>query len=195
MPPPNRDHEYLAKLQAYYADYRSLPSFAVMGQMLGLASKSAVSALVKRLQLQNFLEMTPDKRLAPTKRFFARPLMEDVVRAGLPSLANDGMRDAITIDDYLIDNPAETILITVRGDSMIDAHIQDGDLAVVEKRHAARPGDIVVAIVDGEFTLKYLEKENGQFILKPGNPAYPVIRPTTSLEIFGVMVGLVRKLG
>ncbi|WP_374336816.1 LexA family protein [Leeia sp.] len=195
MPPPNRDHEYLAKLQGYYADYRSLPSFAVMGQMLGLASKSAVSALVKRLQLQNFLEMTPDKRLAPTKRFFARPLMEDVVRAGLPSLANDGMRDAITIDDYLIDNPAETILITVRGDSMIDAHIQDGDLAVVEKRHAARPGDIVVAIVDGEFTLKYLEKENGQFILKPGNPAYPVIRPTTSLEIFGVMVGLVRKLG
>ncbi|NLR76074.1 LexA family protein [Leeia aquatica] len=195
MPPPNRDHEYLAKLQGYYADYRSLPSFAVMGQMLGLASKSAVSALVKRLQLQNFLEMTPDKRLAPTKRFFARPLMEDVVRAGLPSLANDGMRDAITIDDYLIDNPAETILITVRGDSMIDAHIQDGDLAVVEKRHAARPGDIVVAIVDGEFTLKYLDKENGQFILKPGNPAYPVIRPTTSLEIFGVMVGLVRKLG
>ena len=195
MPPPNRDHEYLAKLQGYYADYRSLPSFAVMGQMLGLASKSAVSALVKRLQLQNFLEMTPDKRLAPTKRFFARPLMEDVVRAGLPSLANDGMRDAITIDDYLIDNPAETILITVRGDSMIDAHIQDGDLAVVEKRHAARPGDIVVAIVDGEFTLKYLDKENGQFILKPGNPAYPVIRATTSLEIFGVMVGLVRKLG
>ena len=63
----------------------------------------------------------------------------------------------------------------------------------VEKRPAANVGDIVVAIVDNEFTLKYLEREKGQFVLRPANPAYPVILPTGSLEISGVVVGLVRK--
>jgi len=76
---------------------------------------------------------------------------------------------------------------------MVDAGIHDGDVAVVEKRNLANTGDIVVAIVDGEFTLKTLDKERGKFILRPQNPAYPVIRPQGSLEIFGVLVGLVRK--
>jgi repressor LexA len=57
----------------------------------------------------------------------------------------------------------------------------------------ANIGDIVVAIVDDEFTLKTLDRENGQFILRPANPAYPVIRPHGTLEIFGVLTGLIRK--
>ncbi|MCB6183171.1 LexA family transcriptional regulator [Leeia sp. TBRC 13508] len=194
MPPPNKDRDYLAKLQDYYADFRCLPSYASMGQLLGLASKSAVSALVKRLQLQGFLETSPDKRLVPTKSFFGRPMAEDVVRAGLPSEVHDGMQEALNIDEYLIDKPSETVLIEVKGDSMIEAHIQEGDIAVVEKRLVANPGDIVVAIVDGEFTLKYLEKDGIHYLLRPGNSAYPVIRPTQSLQIFGVMVGLIRKM-
>ncbi len=194
MPPINRDHEYLAKLQDYYADYRSLPSYASMGHLLGMASKSAVSALVKRLQLQGFLEVTPDKRLAPTGRFFARPLAEDAVRAGLPAEVSSSMRDALTLDEYLVEKPSQTVLITVKGDSMIDALIQEGDIVVVEKRVAANVGDIVVAIVDGELTLKYLDKDREGFWLRPGNPAYAPIRPKTGLEIFGVVVGLVRKL-
>ena len=63
-----------------------------------------------------------------------------------------------------------------------------------KRRAAAKRGDIVVAIVDGQFTLKRLDLERGQFVLKPENKAYPVIRPEGTLEIFGVMVGLVRKL-
>jgi repressor LexA len=82
----------------------------------------------------------------------------------------------------------------VKGDSMIDAGIFEGDLVVVEKRPAAKKGDIVVAIVDNQFTLKRLDLEGGRFVLKPENKAYPVIRPEGALEIFGVMVGLVRKL-
>jgi repressor LexA len=64
---------------------------------------------------------------------------------------------------------------------------------VVEKRSAARRGDVVVAIVDNQFTLKRLDLDRGRFILRPENKAYPVIRPEGALEIFGVMVGLVRK--
>jgi repressor LexA len=77
---------------------------------------------------------------------------------------------------------------------MIDAGIFDGDLVVVEKGTTAKRGDIVVAIVDDQFTLKRLDSERGQFILRAENKAYAPIRPDHGLEIFGVMVGLVRKL-
>ena len=112
----------------------------------------------------------------------------------MPSPVDDAPADALTIDDYLIERPSQTVLIRVKGDSMMDAGILDGDLVVVEKTAAAKRGDIVVAIVDGQFTLKTLDLERGTFVLKPENKAYPVIRPEGTLEIFGVMVGLVRKI-
>jgi repressor LexA len=190
----SNDRSYLSRLQDYYAQHRALPSYASIGSLLGLKSKSSVAALVARLKLAGYLEATPDRRLAPTKRFFARALASVPVRAGLPEAVEDDDADAVTIDDYLIERPSQTVLVRVRGDSMIDAGILEGDLVVVEKRPAAQKGDIVVAIVDGQFTLKRLDLEQGRFVLKAENPAYPVIRPEGALEIFGVMVGLVRKL-
>lgn len=190
----SNDRSYLARLQDYYAQHRALPSYASIGALLGLKSKSSVAALVARLKIAGYLEATPDRRLAPTKRFFARPLASVPVRAGLPEAVEDDEADAVTIDDYLIERPSQTVLVRVRGDSMIDAGIFEGDLVVVEKRPAAQKGDIVVAIVDGQFTLKRLDLEQGRFVLRAENPAYPVIRPEGALEIFGVMVGLVRKL-
>jgi len=190
----SNDRSYLTSLQDYYARHRALPSYASIGSLLGLKSKSSVAAMVARLKLAGFLDSTPDRRLAPTKRFFARPLAEVPVRAGLPEQVDDSNSDALTIDDYLIERPSQTVLIRVKGDSMMDAGIFDGDLVVVEKRPSAKKGDIVVAIVDNQFTLKRLDLEDGKFVLRAENKAYAVIRPEGSLEIFGVMVGLVRKL-
>ena len=190
----SNDRSYLSSLQDYYARHRALPSYASIGQLLGLKSKSSVAAMVARLKLAGFIDSTPDKRLAPTKRFFERALAESPVHAGLPNPIDDGEADALTIDDYLIEHPSQTVLVRVKGDSMVDAGILDGDLVVVEKAAAAKRGDIVVAIVDGQFTLKRLELDRGSFVLKPENKAYPVIRPEGTLEIFGVMTGLVRKL-
>ena len=190
----SNDRSYLARLQDYYAAHRALPSYASIGSLLGLRSKSSVAALVARLKLAGFVESTPDRRLAPTRRFFARPLAANPVRAGLPEAADDSEADALTIDDYLIERPSDTVLIRVKGDSMIDAGILEGDLVVVEKRHDARKGEIVVAIVDGQFTLKRLDVDRGEFILRAENKGYAPIRPEGALEIFGVMVGLVRKL-
>ena len=116
------------------------------------------------------------------------------MRAGLPDPVSDDEPDAVTLDDYLIERPSQTVLVRVKGDSMIDAGIYEGDLVVVEKRAAAQKGDIVVAIVDNQFTLKRLDIEDGAFVLKPENKAYPIIRAEGALEIFGVMVGLVRKI-
>lgn len=190
----SNDRSYLTSLQDYYAQHRALPSYASIGSLLGLKSKSSVAAMVARLKLAGFLDSTPDRRLAPTKRFFARPLADSPVRAGLPEQVDDSNTDALTIDDYLIERPSQTVLIRVKGDSMMDAGIFDGDLVVVEKRPSAHKGDIVVAIVDNQFTLKRLDLEDGKFVLRAENKAYAVIRPEGSLEIFGIMVGLVRKL-
>ena len=190
----SNDRSYLTALQDYYATHRALPSYSSIGHLLGLRSKSSVAALVARLKLAGYLDATPDRRLAPTKRFFERPLAEAPVQAGMPNPVEDAHGDALTIDDYLIERPSQTVLIRVRGDSMVDAGILEGDLVVVEKSASAKRGDIVVAIVDGQFTLKRLDLDRGRFILVPENKAYPVIRPEGALEIFGVMVGLVRKL-
>lgn len=189
----SNDRSYISALQDYYARHRALPSYSSIGSLLGLRSKSSVAALVARLKLAGLLESTPDRRLAPTRRFFERGLAHSPVHAGLPEAVDDTTGDALTIDDYLIEHPSRTVLVRVKGDSMVDAGVLDGDLVVVEKRSSARRGDIVVAIVDNQFTLKRLDLERGKFILRPENKAYPVIRPEGSLEIFGVMVGLVRK--
>ena len=188
------DRSYLGLLQDYYAEHRAFPSYSSIGKLLGLKSKSSVAAMVARLRLAGFIDATPDKRLAPTKRFFDRPLAVAPVQAGLPNPIDDAQSDALTIDDYLIERPSQTVLVRVKGDSMTDAGILDGDLVVVEKAASAKRGDFVIAIVDGQFTLKRLDLDRGTFVLKPENKAYPVIRPEGTLEIFGVMVGLVRKL-
>jgi len=186
------DRQYLAKLQDYYAQHKVLPSYAAIGNLIGLRSKASVAGLVLRLKNERFVESTPDRRLKPGKRFFERAAAESV-RAGLPSPASDTNPDALSIDAYLVTHPSKTVLITVVGDSMIDAGIHPGDVVVVEKRNAANIGDIVVAIVDSEFTLKRLHRERGQNVLKPENKAYPVIRPKGDFEIFGVVVGQFRK--
>lgn len=186
------DGQYLAKLQDYYARHRVLPSYASIGSLVGLNSKASVADMVLRLKAERFLESSPDRRLKPGKRFFERPLGESV-RAGLPSAAGQSAPETLSIDEFLVEHPSRTILITVKGDSMVDAGIHAGDVVVVEKRVAANVGDIVVAIVDNEFTLKRLDRERGRLVLKPENKAYPVIRPKGDAEIFGVVVGLCRK--
>ncbi|MEX2165095.1 MAG: LexA family transcriptional regulator [Sulfuricaulis sp.] len=186
------DGQYLTKLQDYYARHRVLPSYSTIGKLVGLASKASVADMVLRLKGEGFLESTPGKRLKPGRRFFERPFAESV-RAGMPAPAADLGPDILTIDDYLLPHPSKTVLIRVKGDSMIDAGIHANDIVVVEKRTNANAGDIVVAIVDNEFTLKRLDRERGRIVLKPENKAYPVIRPKGELEIFGVVVGQIRK--
>lgn len=188
-----RDADYLARLQDYYVDWKSIPSYAKLCEVFGIASKSWVKTILGRLNAAGFIERTPDGVWVPTRQFFARPLAESSVQAGMPVSVSATQGDYYVIDELLIDAPSKTTLIPVKGDSMVDAGIHDGDIAVVEKRVAANIGDIVVAIVDNEFTLKTLDKERSQFILRPANQAYPVIRPQGTLEIFGVLVGLIRK--
>lgn len=188
----NNDERYLDKLRDYYASHKVVPPYSTLMQMMGFRSKSPAAALVNRLKLNGYLESAPDKRLRPGRRFFERHVYESV-QAGIPSEAANDQHNTLAIDEFLVERPSHTVLVTVKGDSMSGAGIQAGDIVVVEKGAAAKIGDIVIAIVDNAFTLKYLDKEKGRFILRPANLAYPVIRPRGDLEIFGVVVGQFRK--
>jgi SOS-response transcriptional repressor LexA len=190
---PSLDPAYLEKLQDYYAEHKVIPSYSVLAGLWGISAKSWVSECVKRFEEAGYLDWTPDKQLKPGARFFERRLADSTVQAGLPNPAISDGYDLITIDDYVVRVPSKTSLVRVKGDSMIDAGILDGDLLVVEVQPNANVGEVVVAIVDNEFTVKYLARERSEFVLKPANKAYPVIRPRGRLEIFGVMAGLVRR--
>lgn len=196
MPAPDteRDAEYLGRLRDYFADARRIPSHQRIAALMGFASKTAARKLLDRLGQAGFLERTPDDDAwMPAKRFFERPLAGTSVRAGAPDMIEGAAGESFLVDDYLVRTPSRTVMVPVKGDSMVEAGIHDGDIVVVERSKAARSGDIVIAIVDNEFTLKELGTERGRFILKPHNKAYPVIRPKGELELFGVVTGLVRR--
>lgn len=188
----NRDQEYLGKLQDYYAENGVLPSFSKIASLIGLKTSSAVSAMVDRLKASEHLASTPERRLIPGAKFFERSVA-DTVRAGVPEPSNDVRSDVVSIDHHLIQKPSHTVLLSVRGDSMIDAGLLEGDTLVVVKGAPYQVNDIVVAIVDNEFTVKYLAHDKRGFYLKPGNKAYAPIRAKDHLEVYGLVVGSFRK--
>jgi repressor LexA len=191
---PSLDPVYLEKLQDYYAEHKVIPSYSVLASLWGISAKSWVAECVKRFEEAGYLDWTPDRQLKPGKRFFERVVADSPVQAGMPNAAiSDGYDYMSSIDEYVVRVPSKTVVVKVKGDSMIDAGIHEGDMLIVEKQPHANVNDIVVAIVDNEFTVKYLGREKGGFVLKPANRAYPVIRPRGRLEIFGVMAGLVRR--
>lgn len=189
-----RDTGYLGRLRDYYADAKRIPSHQRIAELMGFASKTAARKLLHRLESAGFLERTPDDDAwMPLSRFFERALADIAVHAGAPDAIEGSSGETFLIDDYLVRSPSRTVMVPVKGDSMVDAGIHDGDIVVVLRAMAAKSGDFVIAIVDNEFTLKELGLERGKFVLKPHNPAYPVIRPKGDLEIFGVVTGLVRR--
>lgn len=191
---PERDADYLGRLRDYYAENRRIPSFQRIAELMGFASKAAASKLMDRLANAGFFEHAPDDDAwVPGERFFERPLADIAVRAGAPDMIEGSQGQLFLVDRYLVRQPSRTVMVPVKGDSMIDAGIHDGDIVVVVRTRAANAGDFVVAIIDNEFTLKELAMEKGKFVLKPHNPAYPIIRPQSELEIFGVVTGLVRR--
>lgn len=189
--PAVSDADYLQKLQDYYARNQVLPSYTAIGRLIGLKSTSSVSAFLGRLKAAGYVQTTA-RRLRPNAKFFERPVMQSRVSAGLPSRAYDGPAEGLAIDALLVRNPSRTFLLTVKGDSMIDAGLMPGDTVVVEKTAHAEDGAIVVALVDDAYTIKRLVREKSRYVLKPENKAYPVLRPE-AIEIAGVVVGSFRR--
>ena len=142
--------------------------------------------------IRNVSQIYPIGLLSPT---FDLPLYTSSVPAGFPSPADEHVEQRLNPNDYLIDNESATFFVRVQGDSMIDAGIFNGDVLVIDRSRKAKVGDIVLAALDGEFTVKILGKNKIAPRLIPANKDYPVIEigEGQSFEIWGVVSGSMRK--
>jgi len=179
-------------ITAFFRENRRMPSFSEMVDLLGVRSKSVVNFWVDKLIEADILEKDDKGRLTFKKSAFAIP-MAGSVQAGFPSPEEEALCDIMSIDEYLISRPDTSFLLQVSGDSMIGEGIMEGDLVVVEKGRQPRNGDVVIAEVDGEWTMKYFRKQGRQVILEAANPKYPIIRPKSELRLGGVVTAVVRK--
>ena len=125
-----------------------------------------------------------------TSKKFKIPLLNDSVSAGFPSPADDYTEENIDLNEHLISNPFSTFFLRVKGDSMINAGIKDKDLIIVDKSLIAKPGDIVIAMIDGEFTIKRLSIKNDELYLKAENHNYPnfSFKNHIDVQIWGVVI-------
>lgn len=125
----------------------------------------------------------------------AFPLFSSKVPAGLPSPADDHLEDTLDLNEHLIQHPAATFFVRVQGESMTGAGIHDGDLLVVDRAREPRSGNIVVAVINGELTVKRLMLEQGKLFLMPENPAFPPLEILENMDwvIWGVVAHAVHS--
>lgn len=176
----------------FFRDNKRLPSYSEMAGLFGFRSKNAVFRLVNRLAVEGYITKDPNGRLCPVSNRMGLPLL-GYVQAGFPSPAEEELVDTMSLDEYLIRKPAASFLLKVTGDSMIDAGIHQEDLTIIERGVQPKNGDIVLAEVDREWTLKYYQKRGGKIELIAANKKYPPIIPKEELKIAGVLRGVVRK--
>lgn len=123
------------------------------------------------------------------------PLADGAVAAGFPSPAGDYLDTRIDIFEYLVQHPTATFYVRVKGNSMINASIHDGDLLVVDRSIEPKNNQIVVAIIDGEFTVKRISKYNNKLYLIPENEKFKPIEITETMDfqVWGVVTFVIHK--
>jgi repressor LexA len=168
-----------------------MPGYSEMCLLFGFASKNAVAKVVDKLVDAGIVEKDARGKLVPRTLGDEVPLL-GYVEAGFPSPAEEMALDRITMEDLLLGEKEKMYLLRVKGESMIDAGIYEGDLLLVERSESAKPGDIVVANLDGEWTVKYLREKRGRKYLEAANEDYPDLWPEQSLEIGGVVRSVIR---
>jgi len=174
------------------------PSLSDLATAFRVRSKNAVAKVVNALSKAGKIAKDPKGRIKILDRIaeefspLALPLFGPIA-AGFAAPVEEQAEETVTLEDYLVRDKASTFLLRVKGDSMIDAGIFEGDLVLVERDRTPKPFEIVVGILDGEFTLKRLIKEKGIFFLRAENPKYPDLHPMDELQVAGVVKAVIRK--
>lgn len=200
-----RQREILDFILAFRRANGCSPSIPEIQDHFGISSPNGVAGHLRALEAKGAIRMANrgsrridvPSDLPPTPRLFALPAV-GVIPAGPPQSVSAGPaeHDAWLDEALLGFRPKPgSFLLKVRGDSMKDAGILDGDLVVVEPNPSPRAGQIVAALIDGESTLKRLVRVRGAWYLKAENPAYPELHPRADLVIQGVVRTVVRRLG
>ena len=185
------ENQYQTKLKDFYKDNKRMPTYSEMMKLFNFKSKNAIARIVEKLIDAGLVAKDHLGRLIPSENFGEIPRL-GFVKAGIPSDVEE-LQDTINLDDFLIGNKALTYMLEVDGDSMIDAHIEKGDTILVEKTNQAKDGEIVIAEVDGEFTLKYFRRDGAKVWLEPANKNFKPIYPTQSLNVIAKLKAVSRK--
>jgi SOS regulatory protein LexA len=183
----------IRRLRQFWRLERRAPTYAEMLDLFDYKSKNAVFGLLRKLEEAGYVAKDANGRIALLNKLTGTVRILGSIAAGFPTQEEEQETDAITLDEYLVKNPDNTYMLTVRGDSMIDAGIMPGDIVLVEKGPRPSQNDIVVARVDEEWTLKYYVRDNAGVRLEPANRKYKFIRPLRSLEIGGIVRAVIRK--
>lgn len=185
-------NEQKDKIFSFYKSHKRMPVYTEIMKLLGFKSKNAVYKLINKLVEEGIVSKDNSGRLIPSRMLGEVPVL-GLVEAGFPTAAEEELVDTMSIDDYLIEHKEASYLLEVKGDSMIDAGIQEGDLVIAERRGEPRDGDIVIAELDGGWTMKYYRKKNGQVYLEAANPKYKPMYPTQDLKVAAIVKGVIRK--
>ncbi|MGN2640841.1 transcriptional repressor LexA [Nocardia takedensis] len=202
---PPRQQRILTVIRDQVLRHGYAPSTREIADAVGLRSTSSVSAHLKSLEERGFLRRSGtvsrpiDVRMflrtseprTESERAVAVPVLGDIA-AGTPILAEEHAEDSLTLPRELVGR-GEVFGLRVRGDSMIDAAICDGDLVVVRRQPEAHNGEIVAAMIDGEATVKVFRRRSGHVHLEPRNPAYQVIDGDNAV-ILGKVVSVMRRM-
>lgn len=195
----DRQKDVLGFIQSEQREKGMTPSTREIQQHFGYASQTSVMQYIAVLERKGFLDrharkaralVTPQQKV----RITDVPIYGEIP-AGMAVLTEQAPEGHVSLDAASVNasKNGRTFALRVRGDSMIGAHILDGDIVILEDRKDAHSGDIVAALIDGETTLKRYVVERGRPYLKAENPLFPDLLPARELVIQGVMVSLVRK--
>ena len=195
----DRQRSVLDFIQREQRDKGLTPSTREIQSHFRFASQTSVMQYIAALERKGFLQ-----RHAGKARALITPVQKvritDVpiygqIPAGMSALTEQDIEGHVSLDTHSanVSKNHGTFALRVRGDSMIGAHILDGDVVILEQSKEVHNGDIVAALIDGETTLKRYVVDHGRPYLKAENPRYPDLIPARELKIQGVMVSLVRK--
>jgi len=176
------------------------PSLSDLALAFGVRSKNAIAKVVNVLVREGHLEKDPKGRIKIIEMTEPQDIPQPMtlplfgpISAGFAAPVEEQAEEIVKLDDYLVRDRASTFLLRVKGNSMIEAGIFEGDLVIVERGKEPKVGNIVVGVLDGEFTLKRLKKEKGKYYLQAENPDYPDMHALEELEVAGVVRGVIRK--
>lgn len=184
--------EAFEKIQRFYKEHKRMPSYGEIRALFHFKSRNSGVKLAQKLIETEHIRKGRDGKLLPGPQFFDVRVLGEVV-AGFPSPAEEELSDTMSLDEYLIRNKAATYMLKVSGDSMKDAGIMAGDMVLVERGTTAGDGQIVIAEVDGQWTMKYLRKKGKTVYLEAANNKYKPIYPTDDLKIAAVVKAVIRK--
>jgi repressor LexA len=182
------------RVTRFYEQHYRLPGYGELMQLARFRSKNAAYKLINKLAEDEIVAKEPGGKLSPGRRLRSRGArLLGLIEAGFPSPAEEELLDVMDFDEYLTPKKESSYILKVKGESMIDAGIRPGDLVVVERRPTYKPGEIVVASIDGEYTMKYLRKKGETFYLEPANEKFKPIYPKEALSIEAGVTAVVRK--